>query len=525
MSDFFKRIFSAITAFFVSIGAFFGLAQKPKPVDQDPGWLLQSVPAYRAGVYCETPYNTGTGLENEVLSAPQTTSNMQLVRNTTLQDAADYGQRLESSGYRKTFSNQIGDIHFFAYQKDAQGIYYYFNAQSGETRVIDDCCNNVALDAFGYDKTTPEEPVTEPSGATEPFVTEPIDPQETLVNGENEPTTSVSMPTVQPTEEPPLQSTTAPYVAPQGFKPTPGVYQFCLPYYDDAHPDETRFAKNGMLYVIVLSDGKLVVIDGGSPYQCADRNIEAFMRFIREISGTSTGKKVRIALWYGTHCHADHIDFFYKLIHKYRREIKLERMMFNYQSHSVIAYSKRVDKFRNMLKKYYPKAKYVKCRSGYAFSFLDTRFEVLYTHEDCVSAESGALAAKNANDCCSVLKVTLGGKIFLFLGDSNTIVQDVLLRNYDKSVLRAQVLQASHHMINNLTKLYPVIAPTYVMCPQSKRRTLQTFPSYYTFLKLAPAQRMYFADQGIYGFLPQANGTISVVYQWFYCVGYDGSGL
>ena len=79
-------------------------------------------------------------------------------------------------------------------------------------------------------------------------------------------------------------------------------------------------------------------------------------------------------------------------------------------------------------------------------------------------------------------------------------------------------------MINDLTELYPVIAPTYVMCPQSKSRTISVYPSYYTFLKLAPAERMYFADQGVFGFLPQENGTISVCYQWIECVGYDDSG-
>ena len=105
------------------------------------------------------------------------------------------------------------------------------------------------------------------------------------------------------------------------------------------------------------------------------------------------------------------------------------------------------------------------------------------------------------------------------------LIQDELLRCYDRRVLHADVLQASHHMINDLTKLYPVVAPLYVMCPQSKSRTIEVYPSYYTFLKLAPAQRMYFADQGVYGFLPQEDGSVSVTYRWVSCVGYDGSGL
>lgn len=525
MSNFFKRIISAVSSFFMTIAVFLHLAPAPQPVDDHGRWLLDQLPAYSAGQYCETLYDTGTGYENEVLSPAQQKSRMQLVRGTTLQDALDYGQRLAQSGFRQTFSNRIGQIYSYAFQKDAQGVYYTFNAQSGEARIIDDCCNSTALDAFGYDTSAqPEpvtEPVTEPDVTTEPVPDEPFDPQETEVSGEGEPTEPTDVPT-EPTEP---ASTTAPYIAPEDFTLRPGVYQFTFPYFDERHNDSTRYAKNGMLYVVVLSDGKLAVIDGGAPYQCADRNIDAFIRFARELTGKSTGKKIDIALWYGTHSHADHIDFFYKLIHKHRKEFRLERVMFNYQSADVISYSSRVDKFRNLLQKRYPKAKYVKCRSGYAFTLYDTQFEILYTHEDAVSAADASLPATNANDCCSVLRMTLGGRRFLFLGDSNRVVQDVLLRNYEASELRADVLQASHHMINDLTELYPVIAPTYVMCPQSKSRTISVYPSYYTFLKLAPAERMYFADQGVFGFLPQENGTISVCYQWIECVGYDDSGL
>ena len=520
MSDFFKRMISAISSFFMTIAAFFGFAAK-EPVSPYGKWQL-SVPAFEAGTYCETVYNTGTGMENEVLSAAQAPSRMQLVKETTLQDAETYGKKLQSAGYRSTFADKFAKLHFYGYEKGTSRVYYYFDATTGVTRVIDDCCNTVSLDAFSYDKNTPAEPVTEPPAVTEPYVTEPIDPQDTQVNEDNAPPAVTQPGTTTTTLAPPV---TAPYVPPSNFQAKPGVYQFSFPYYDSSHAQEKVYAKNGMLYVLVLSDGKLVIIDGGSAYQCADQNVEAFMRFVRELTGKSENEKMDIALWYGTHCHADHIDFFYKVIHKYRKYFNLERVMFNYQSNTVISYAKRVDKLRNLLLKYYPNVKYVKCRSGYRFSFLDTKFVILSTHEDLVSPETGTLPVASANECCSILKVTLGGKTFLFLGDASTATQTELLRKFTKTQLHVDVLQASHHMINNLTELYPVINPTYVMCPQSKSRTIEVYPSYYTFLKLASAQRMYFADQGVYGFLPQAGGSISITYRWVYCVGYDNSGL
>ena len=521
MSEFLKRIISAISSFFLTIASFFGLAAKPEPPANHGQWLLD-VPAYAGGQYCETLYDTGTGLENEVLQTPQRTSKMQLVRNTTAQDADNYSALLQSDGWRQTFQNRLANLTVGAYEKGAARVYFCFDASTGITRVIDDCCNTVSLDKFGYTQSAPQTPVTVPDTPTEPFETEPFDPQETQVNGDNTPAPAGRRNAPKYAGAAALAT---PYVPPQNFKVQPGVYQFCLPYYDSDHNDTSRYAKNGMLYVIVLSDGKLVIIDGGAPYQCADQNIEAFMLFLREITGKASGTQMQIAMWYGTHGHADHVDFFYKVIHKHYRELQVERVMFNYQSHCVIPYAKRIDKLRNLLLKHYPAVQYVKCRTGYAFSFLDARFEILYTHEQLVSAEDASLPATNANDCCSVLKLTLGGKTFLFLGDSNLLVQQELLRSYDKQMLHVNVLQASHHMINNLTELYPVVAPQYVMCPQSMRRTIDVYPSYATFLKLVPAQRLYFADQGIYGFLPQESGTISVSYRPAVCVGYDGSGL
>ena len=519
MSDFLKRIISAISSFFLTIASFFGLAAKPDLPVNHGQWLLD-VPAYEAGQYCETLYDTGTGLENEVLKEPQQTSSMQLVRSTTLQDADNYAARLQREGWRQTFENRLAGLVVRAYEKDAQRVYLCFDEKTGITRVIDDCCNTVPLDRFGYSQSVPQPPVTVPDTPTEPFESEPIDPQETQINEANAPA-AMPLPAHSDVVTAPAETN----VPPRDFRLQPGVYQYSLPYYDSAHSDAELYAKNGMLYVIVLSDGKLVIIDGGAPHQCANANIEAFIRFLREITGRGAGTRMQIAMWYGTHCHADHIDFFYKVIHKHYRELELERVMFNYQSHKVLPYANRVDKLRNLLVKYYPDLQYVKCRTGYAFSFLDARFEILYTHEQLISAEDAALPATNANDCCSVLKLTLGGKTFLFLGDSNQLVQQELLRCYDGQMLHADVLQAAHHMYNNLTELYPVIAPQYVMCPQSMSRTVDVYPSYATFRKLVPAQRMYFADQAIYGFLPQADGRISVSYRPPVGFAYDNSGL
>ena len=54
--------------------------------------IINQRSAYEAGQYCETLYDTGTGFENEVLASPQKPSRMQLVRDTTKQDAENYAK-------------------------------------------------------------------------------------------------------------------------------------------------------------------------------------------------------------------------------------------------------------------------------------------------------------------------------------------------------------------------------------------------------------------------------------------------
>ena len=460
----YNRIAALFMALFAFLSSLFGAVGGNARRGE---WLLEGVPEFGAGQYSSALYNTGTGLPLETDDGPSAPaySYMQLISRTTKRDVKNYCALLSRSGYTEAFAYRIENNEAYAYEKDGRGVYVYFNAYSAETRVIDDCCNTVSLADFGY--------------------CEPV----------------------------------------EGSAAQPGVYQFSYPYTDADHPDDSVYANSGMMYIILLSDRSVVLIDGGEYKHSTDRNTAELYRFLKELTGNDGASPVRIAMWYCTHCHSDHMYLFNKLLHDYHDKIVVERLMFNFQPDSVLEKEASVTDLKHFIAAYCPNAAYVKARPGYSFRLQDAFFEVLYAQEDAVDAKDASWGFTNANDISAVLRVTLGGKTFLFLGDSDRIPADILLKKYSWVTLKADVLQAAHHLFNDLPELYRVIRPKYVFCPQSKLRAeTEPMEAYETLRKLLPKPQFFFASEGIvYGLTPGENGAFTVSETPVDCIPYDGT--
>ena len=499
MSGIFQRISAFFMAMIMSILGLFGIKEVPgfdyeqEPVQQQEeeievqgDWLLDGVPSFDAGYYSQSLYNTGTGLFDDTTtrldtdfeegdlssSAVSKASMMQVVRRTTLADSVAYGEKLRSLGYTQTYSHQIENNFYYEFKSPMNSVYYYFNGNTGETRVIDECSSTGSLQTFSY-----------------------------------------------------TNSNTS-YLA-DGTPVQPTVYQFSYPYRDDEHVGKNNYGSNGMLYAVSLSDGGLIVIDGGNRWQASEQNVTEFFNFLHSISGTPEEEDLRIALWYGTHAHGDHNAFFYKLLRRYSDRIQLERTVFNFPADSEIlknAYSTRI---RSIVATRYPSMQYLKARSGFSFRLQDAFCEVLYAHEDMVAAKPGGRTTDDLNESCCVLKMTIGNSVFLFPGDALRLTASVLLKNFSSQTLHADVVQASHHLLVHLPDLYDVVAPTYVMCPASRLRASTTpYEAYLYFVHKMPEDRLYFAGDGVaYGFTPQADGSITVSQTPTNCGPYDDTPL
>ena len=529
-----KSVLQKITAFFLSIFAgFFGLfgvelpeiypenepPQVQEEIEEQGEWLLQGVPSFDAGFYSSALYNAGTGLFDDTAdrtpetdfeegdlsqSATSAATMMQLVRKTTLADAVGYGEKLKSLGYTQTYSHQIENNFYYAYETGGSSVYYYFNGNSGETRILDDHGSTASLQTFSsVTDLPPEEPVTEP-------VTEPAGDPTQEPDGE--------IPTQEPEETP-----DTPAAEPQ----RPTVYQFSYPYRDAEHVGKDNYGSNGMLYAVALTDGRLIVIDGGNRWQASEQNVTEFFSFLHTVSGTPEGEKLHIALWYCTHSHGDHTAFFYKLLRRYSDRIDLQRAMFNFPADSVMVKNAYATRIRSILATRYPALQYLKTHSGMSFQVQDAFCEVLYTHEDYVNIKDATIPADNLNEGCSVLRMTIGNTVFLFPGDALEATAATLLNNFSATTLHADVLQASHHLLVNLPGLYAVVAPTYVMCPASRLRATTTpYEAYLNLRQTIPDENFFFAGDGFsYGFTPQADGTIALCGIETNCGAYAGSTL
>lgn len=424
-------------------------------------WRLENLPRYEGGVVCERVYDTGSGLLVDSEGPTEHDGKMQLVSSTSLSEYTEYCQKLVATGFEEVMSNELGSISSNAFRKDGKLYYTYYCGNTEEARIIEDNCTKNFED-FGYT-------YSEGSAAT--------------------------------------------------------VYQFQYPYCKTRGlNDDKNLATCGMMYIIHLADNSLVVIDAGQKLHAADKNIEECMKFLHKITQTQPGEKIKIALWFGTHSHGDHMLFFHKLLGFYHDEILLERTMFNYPSHSIIKHHENIDVYRERLAEFYPDAKYLSPHTGMSFNIANLKFEVLYTHEDAASALTGKTTIENENDGSVVCRLTAAGKTFLVTGDINTLAERKMVSMYGKEIFKTDILQAPHHLYNSVFRIYANSKASYVFCPMSYERAM------YGMLGLSSARLFYkksqllFADDALYGIEMSKDG-LSLSVDYTDCVPYDGSSM
>ena len=424
-------------------------------------WKLENILPYEDGVVCETVYNTGSGLLSDKDGVSDTDGKMQLVSGTSLEEYESYCEELCEAGFSRVYSNELEGVFCNAFRKDGKLFYTYFSKELEEVRVIEDSCTKNFED-FGYT-------YSEGSAVT--------------------------------------------------------VYQFDYPYCNSVNKkEEETYSTNGMMYIIRLADNSLVVIDGGSIRHSSDKNIEECMKFMHKITGTKDGEKLRIALWYGTHGHSDHVTFFYKLLGFYHKDIDLERVMFNYPCFALIEHDERINMYRNRLQKFYPDVKYLAAHTGMSFNIANLKFEVLYTHEDAVSAVSGKTPIKNANDGSTVCRLTAAGKRFLVLGDLNVLGERKIVNMHGKKVFKTDILQAPHHLYNSDPIIYANSKADYVFCSMSYNRAKLGMLGLSSARLFYNRSKMLYADDALYG-IEMSESGLSVSVDHTDCVPFDGSSM
>ncbi len=319
----------------------------------------------------------------------------------------------------------------------------------------------------------------------------------------------------------------------------PVLYQYGL-YYDPENRDNTHRTTNcGMLYILRLSDNSLILVDGGHIYQSSNETIDGLMTFLHQITGTADGEPVRVAAWYITHAHGDHVAGVAKLLNRHHRQIDLQRVMYNIPSYRVRpnGYDSMLVLAKAILRRYYPAVRYLKLHTGQSFRLSDVLIDVLYTHEDAVGPGEFAAAAdrgdlvrfplRDFNCTSSVIRITVQGKTVMMLADTNTEAEAIVQETFPAAVWKSDVVQIAHHCFNYLNALYPMIAAPVALMPNSYygSHTPDNTPKLESVLAYVENGQIYYEGAGTVG-LAVRDGAFRVIYEAPVVGGeYDGSGI
>ncbi len=251
------------------------------------------------------------------------------------------------------------------------------------------------------------------------------------------------------------------------------IYQIGLPYKTSQADQRINC---GMMYVIKTADNAVIVIDGGGYQQFNSEQIDNVMNILYDITDTPNGGTVRVAAWYITHQHGDHIEGFSSIAKRYKDNLKFERIFYNSPSihedtQVLFEREKTVNNLKDRIINYVEDDSpvFMQIHTGQTFELGGVRAEVLYTHEDLTSTEDGrSMVSNDYNNSCAVVRFHFDGKSFLVLGDINAQVANLLIKSYSEKTMYSDVLQAAHHLLNPIDNLYKYIKAPAVFIPQGE---------------------------------------------------------
>lgn len=198
----------------------------------------------------------------------------------------------------------------------------------------------------------------------------------------------------------------------------------------------------GMCFIIRCCDGSFFIIDSGHYYQMNDN--DRIHRFLRE--RTPVGEKIRIAGWYLTHAHSDHVSKFSDFLRYNMDDCEIEAIYYNFPEAfppDGAGWKKRgnnifIINIANQLAKF-PNIKKIKVHTGQRFAVRNLNFTVLCTHEDVFPTDD-----TDFNNTSTVMMMEAEGSRVLFCGDASDAESMIMEKRWGK-LLKCDILQVAHH--------------------------------------------------------------------------------
>lgn len=211
----------------------------------------------------------------------------------------------------------------------------------------------------------------------------------------------------------------------------------------------------GMSYVMRLSDGRFVIIDGNVGEYDEAEHLYSVLR-----SQTDGAKEPTVAAWFITHPHGDHFGGFTEFCKLYRDRVKIEKVLYHFPTPGIFS-SEGSDKTEFLRVLGELDTEIITPRTGDIFDFSDAHFEVIFCCEDLYPGP-----VKNINDSSFVMTMTLGNYKVLWLGDLQREGSDCICAKVDKKKLKCDILQVGHHGYGGGSdELYRAADPSILLWP------------------------------------------------------------
>lgn len=246
--------------------------------------------------------------------------------------------------------------------------------------------------------------------------------------------------------------------------------------------------ENGMSYVIRLSDGRFIVIDGGIDHW-GDR-----VRLYAHLMDNHVGEgDPVIACWLITHLDGDHFDNAYVFWQNYRDDFEIQSFAYTIpdeadfapqpgDSPSILTYKDQAlavlqtnfAKWQKS-KEWFPDAEYWDMKAGDVKTFADVRMKVLMTANERIPA-----SVYTNNQRSAVVKMTFtqdtadasDDTTFMVFGDnSGNDRNQWIIDTYGAEELKCDVMQVIHHgLAGGYKPIYQAIDPSICLWPTPKTR-------------------------------------------------------
>ena len=359
-------------------------------------------------------YDIGCGLENDKNADVITDSYLHLVSNASADKFTDYGKKLESFGFKNTYSATTDENTLTCYRLGEALVYVHFSPRQKAMRVIWDKSSTCEVSDVDY--------TAEGNGTTT-------------------------------------------------------FYQYSLDYTNAELNYSGGGINCGMLYIIKLADNSLILVDSGHNNQSKTESLQGICDFLYEITGTAKKEQLNIRFWYYTHPDGDHNELTMKLFshmksHGYKIP-NVEALGFAYPCERANDNLGKTDGSYQMLelmKTNYPDINYLKLHTGMVFNIGEVKFEVLSTVENFVGTDGKIPNNYGTNDVCSVVRFSFDGMSVLMQGDQGggTQKENYLLSMYSTEYIKSDVIQIAHHGFNNTGDMFAAAKATYALLSNSK---------------------------------------------------------